>query len=246
MTLLHFALMIAAAQAAPRADTLHIVLLVDDTSARSSLVHGSMLGAEEAMHTAALFGTGAVLRVGQAKDSLDVARALGAGPAPSLVIVAGTPETCGAVFALAARRAVTVIDAGCAGARPDSNVYSLVSVPSASPGDDSTHLELWHSTLERFGGEQLNARYRRRFGAGMDSPAWAGWVAGKIALDLALRAHSTAAARLLAQLRSPHQQFDGQKGRPLYFDPGTRRLVQPLYRVAGVGADQHVVAEVSP
>ena len=247
MTLLHLAFMIVAAHFTPRADTLRILLIVDDTTARSSLVHGSLLGAEEAMHTGALFGTAAVLRVAEARDSLAVERALRGGAAPSLVIVAGPRETCEAVFALAMRRATGAFDAGCTGtgAQADSDAYSLVSLPTAST-DDSTHLELWHSTLDRFGGEQLNQRYRRRFGTAMDSPAWAGWVASKIALDLALRAHSTAPKALLAQLRSGRQQFDGQKGRPLYFDPGTRRLVQPLYRVVGDGANGRVVAEVNP
>ena len=246
MTLLHLAFMVMAAQVTPRSDTLHILLIVDDTIARSSLVHGSMLGAEEAMHTGALFGTAALLRVEEARDSVAVARALRSSGAPSLVIVAGPREMCDVVVALTMHQALAVFDAGCAGAVADSDAYSLVSLPTASPADDSTHLELWHATLDRFGGEQLNQRYRRRFGSAMDSPAWAGWVAAKIALDLALHAHSTAPAALLAQLRSGRQQFDGQKGRPLYFDPGTRRLVQPLYRVAGNGAEERVVAEVNP
>ena len=40
---------------------------------------------------------------------------------------------------------------------------------------------LWDASLERFGATQLNDRYRRRFGVGMDGPAWAGWFAAKLA-----------------------------------------------------------------
>ncbi|NUQ19875.1 MAG: hypothetical protein HOQ09_02830, partial [Gemmatimonadaceae bacterium] len=149
VTLLQLALMIVAAQPAPRSDTLRILLVVDDTSGRSSLVHGSTLGAEEVMHSGALFGTPAVLRVAETRDSLAVARALDPGARSSIVIVAGTAAICDAVVASTVRRAIAVFDAGCAGAGidADSNVYSLVRLPTASPGDDSTRLELWHPTL---------------------------------------------------------------------------------------------------
>jgi hypothetical protein len=92
----------------------------------------------------------------------------------------------------------------------------------------------------------LNLRFRRRFNEPMDSDAWAGWFAMKMALDLALHAHGAAPSALLAQLADPRAAFDGQKGRPLRFAADTHRLVQPLYRVTGSADSSRVVAEVAP
>lgn len=109
-------------------------------------------------------------------------------------------------------------------------------------------VELWHQSLERFGGEQLNQRYRRRFGEPMDSDSWAGWIAVKIAAESALRAHATTPAALAVALTDARAQFDGHKGQPLTFHPISRELLQPLYVVAA-GADTDsakVVAEFIP
>jgi hypothetical protein len=125
-------------------------------------------------------------------------------------------------------------------------MYALDSRADTAAAADSTHLALWHPSLERFGAEQLNDRFHRRFGAAMDSDAWMGWLAMKMALDLALHAHSASGPTLLQQLADPHTAFDGQKGRPLRFDPATHRLVQPLYRIAGSGDSARVVAEIAP
>jgi hypothetical protein len=89
----------------------------------------------------------------------------------------------------------------------------------------------WHPSLTRFGAEQLNSRFESRFGAPMDSLAWASWLAVKIAAEMALR--STPLERL---------RFDGHKGEPLWFRPEDHVLRQPLYVVAG----GKVVAEVAP
>lgn len=234
-------------------DTLHVVLVVDDTAARRSLVHGAILGAEEASHTGALFGTAVTLRV-VGREGFDSTGRASAAPAPgahtaSLFVVAGGAATCSDVMRQSRRATIPVLDAGCAPAdsAPAATVYSLL--PGAEPvatAGDSTRVELWHWTLERFGGEQLNERFRRRFGERMDSPAWTGWLSLKIALDLALHAHATTGAALLRQLADPHAQFDGQKGRPLRFTPATHRLIQPVYRIAGHGDSERVVAEVAP
>jgi hypothetical protein len=87
----------------------------------------------------------------------------------------------------------------------------------------------WHSSLTRFGAEQLNSRFESRFGAPMDSLAWASWMAVMIAAEMALR--STPLERL---------RFDGHKGERLWFRPEDHVLRQPLYVVAG----GKVVAEV--
>ena len=235
------------------ADTLRVVLVVDDTIAQRSLLRGALLGAEEASHTGALFGRVVTLRVALPAFLDSVERATPSSgsrsPLPSMYLVAGDSATCSRVMLQSARHSIPALDAGCAlgDSARRATVYSIFPPTNATAAtDDSTRLELWHSSLERFGGEQLNERFRRRFGAMMDSQAWAGWFALKVALDAALHAQATNGAALLRQLGDPSAQYDGQKGRPLRFAPDTHRLIQPLYRVAGRGGAEHVVAEVLP
>jgi PQQ-dependent catabolism-associated beta-propeller protein len=78
----------------------------------------------------------------------------------------------------------------------------------------------WRPDLERFGAEQLNQRFRRRFGIPMDESAWRGWMAVKIAAELILRAPagSNPAATLATMT------FDGHKGEQLFFDPKDHHL----------------------
>jgi hypothetical protein len=236
--------------AAHRADTLRIAIVVDDSAAHRSLIRGATLGAEEAAHTGVLFGQPVTMIVlGRAAIDPAARGALraGLGPAASIYIVAGDSTFCSQFMQQSARPRAPVLDAGCPQATPiEPTVYAIDSRPASSAAADGAHLELWHSSLERFGAEQLNQRFRRRFNEAMDSDAWAGWFATKIALDLALHAQAVSHAALLAQLADPKSSFDGQKGRPLRFAPPTHRLVQPLYRVVGVGDSSHVVAEVAP
>lgn len=240
----------AGALAQPR-DTLRILLVVDDTTARASLVRGVRLGADEAGHTGALFGTAVQLRIAQSSDAAGAAHAAAASFhdwRPALLIAAGTPAACDTLTALAARDSLALLDAGCAAATTaGAGCAFALGVPATdSVAGDSTRIVLWHWTLDRFGAEQLNERYRRRFDGRMDSAAWAGWLAVKIALDLALRTRSVAGPVLLRELARPGARFDGQKGRPLHFRATDRRLLQPTYRVAGRGATEHVVAELAP
>lgn len=234
-------------------DTLRVVLVVDDTVARRSLVEGARLGAEEASHTGALFGTVVTLRI-ESRATFD-SRALASGgsgrgvTAASLYVVAGDTNTCSPVTLQSARDTIPLLDAGCPPSEgpPGMTVYSLLpaAAPPGIPGD-SGRVELWHWSLERFGGEQLNQRFRRRFAAHMDSAAWAGWFAMKVALDAALHAKTADGPALLRELADPHAQYDGQKGRPLRFAPATHRLMQPVYRVAGHGDDERVIGELAP
>ena len=79
--------------------------------------------------------------------------------------------------------------------------------------------------------EQLNERFHRRFGQPMDEDAWHGWIAVKIATELALRA--SPGTTLLDLL--PRSAFDGHKGAQLRFDPQDHCLIQPVYRIDGKG-----------
>jgi ABC transporter substrate binding protein (PQQ-dependent alcohol dehydrogenase system) len=106
-------------------------------------------------------------------------------------------------------------------------------------------VEIWHPSLERFGAAQLNDRFRARFAAEMDGPAWAGWMAAKALWEASLRARGTDPAALRAHLERAATRFDGHKGWPLSFRPGDRQLRQPLYLVADApGGATRVVGEV--
>jgi hypothetical protein len=81
----------------------------------------------------------------------------------------------------------------------------------------------WHPDLEKYGAEQLNERFTRRFAHAMSAGDWIGWMLVKIAVEARLRDVSLATAR-----------FDGHKGAPLTFGPD-RHLVQPLCIVDNAG-----------
>jgi hypothetical protein len=84
----------------------------------------------------------------------------------------------------------------------------------------------WHAGLMKFGAEELNVRFRRRFDQEMDERSWHGWVAVKCAVELALRYPGGSPKQRIGELR-----LDGHKGMMLRFDPEDRHLVQPVYLV---------------
>jgi ABC-type branched-subunit amino acid transport system substrate-binding protein len=108
---------------------------------------------------------------------------------------------------------------------------SLVPRVAHAAGSLTDSVVLWGPSLERFGASQLNGRYRDKYRMGMDGSAWAGWAAVKIASEAALRARSTAPAKLVEYLESSTSQFDGHKGWPLSFRRADHQLRQPLYIV---------------
>jgi hypothetical protein len=109
--------------------------------------------------------------------------------------------------------------------------------------DDTEGFErhaLWHESLERYGAQQLNERFRRRFARGMDGAAWAGWFAVKVAAEVLLRLEQPTASSVAAYLTSPAAAFDGHKGQPLRFDPAHRHLAQPVYAIDDAGRAEQV------
>ena len=156
---------------------------------------GAALGLEEMQRTAALVG-----RVIDGSPHADAA---------IVDIASGTLTSAGEVFRMAAgeaqrRRAIEAWRAEHPGAAPHAAVE-------------------WHPDLVRFGAEQLNQRFERRFGARMTAREWLGWIAIKIAVDAQLRGLPLAKGR-----------YDGHKGAALHFGDGSR-LVQPLCVVDGSG-----------
>lgn len=79
----------------------------------------------------------------------------------------------------------------------------------------------WHHGLQAHGAAALNARFARVTGRPMDEQAWRGWMAVKVAFDVALRA--AAGEHDMRALR-----FDGHKGQPLRFSEDGH-LLQPTY-----------------
>jgi hypothetical protein len=96
----------------------------------------------------------------------------------------------------------------------------------------------WHSGLMKFGAEELNVRFLRRFGQPMDERSWHGWVAVKCAVELALRYPGGDPKERIGDLR-----LDGHKGMMLSFDPQDRHLIQPVYVVDAQGK---LVDQVEP
>lgn len=166
---------------------------------------GARLGAEEATHTFMLLGREIELAGG------DVARAT--------AVVSLLADD-------AAPRHALVIDARADATCAVDGVFRV--------GSARADALLWHESLFRYGAQQLNERFRRRFGRAMDEHAWAAWFALKVVAEAALRSRSDDPAALAGWLLEPRARFDGHKGAPLFFDPN-RVLVQPTYRVAADG-----------
>jgi hypothetical protein len=128
-------------------------------------------------------------------------------------------------------------------ARP--RVYSVASSPDfrrqalgKHPDRKDLRVADWHPGLQKFGADALNLRFQRRFNHPMDEAAWRGWIAVKLAAELALRFPDAAAVSKAGEL-----SIDGHKGMPLRFDPQGHHLIQPVYLIDPAGK---VVDEVAP
>jgi hypothetical protein len=188
-------------------------------------MRGTTLGIEEAQRTAAMFGWDLV--VVRLADSLGAAAAIRELTRDDLTGVTGNlsgvrlePRESGP--------APVVFDIGRSGDAPldkglDVRFHVLPPLDSVLA---------WHPSLVRYGAGQLNERYRRRFGAEMDEPAWAAWIAVKILVDAVLKTGSND-PRALELFLLDGARFDGHKGVPLFFDRRKRELVQPLYSLSG-------------
>jgi hypothetical protein len=198
--------------AAPSRRTVRIGLALDGGS---SAARGATLAAEEARRAAELLGA---------------SFAMGA-PGPGTAVVVGGLATS------VKNPAAVFLTAGPPGVR--SPVHPRTFHVASSPRRRQEVLAGavkgagvvdWHPDLVRYGAEQLNQRFRQRFGRPMDEDAWRGWMAVKIAAEAILRNPGGDLAAALASLR-----FDGHKGEPLEFDSKDHHLRQPVYVVDGKG-----------
>lgn len=90
---------------------------------------------------------------------------------------------------------------------------------------------LWEATLDAYGAREVNARFNARWGRPMDPPAWAGYVAVKIAFEASLFAGGKNGANIAAYLTSEQALFDVSKGIGMTFRPWDHQLRQSLYLV---------------
>jgi hypothetical protein len=244
----------SAAAQQPAGDTLRIGLVLPDSAARTAemraAARGVRMGVEEAARSASLFGRAVVL-----VEGTDAARLLDAGRVQALLGGFATEE-CQALAAVAERAGAPFLSLGCdadALRGPGCRQAAFHVAPSAAMLADAVaqagvadgRAAAWDARLERFGADQLNQRFRVRFGEGMDSQGWVGWFAVKVLWESTLRARTTERGALLRYLGSDAAQFDGHKGRPLSFRGWDHQLRQPLY-VAAPGAEPAEVPRAAP
>jgi ABC-type branched-subunit amino acid transport system substrate-binding protein len=211
------------AGAAPR----RIAWLTPRGGAPRSAEDGLRLALEETERAATLLGVGAIelLRVaGEPERGAFEARRAGAAAALAAFGADALPPA--SEFALLA-----VLPARRTGAAGVLAVSSSKAARRPAPG--AARVVDWDPRLERFGAAQLNERYARRFGGGMDEAAWAAWFALKAVHEAGLRAGGEDAASLRRALLA--LAFDGHKGVPLRFDEAGP-LVQPRYALDAGGA----------
>jgi hypothetical protein len=197
--------------AAPARRTVRIGLALGEGT---SVARGAALAAEEARRAAELLGVGLELRAPGEGQAAVVGLAAPARPPSVLFLTAGAVGPSSPV---------------------DSRVFHVASSlrrrrEALAGAGKGLRVVDWHPDLVRYGAEQLNQRFLRRFGRPMDEAAWRGWMAVKAAAEAAFRSPGGDLAAVLPTLR-----FDGHKGEPLEFDPQDHHLRQPVYRVDGKG-----------
>lgn len=104
----------------------------------------------------------------------------------------------------------------------------------------------WHTSLFKYGADQVDSRFQQLAGAPMDGEGWTNWVAVKAMGDAALKAGETGTPALVEELEK-RERFDAAKGRALSFRPWDHQLRQPLYILragAGKGGKPAVVQQV--
>jgi hypothetical protein len=242
----HFLVAMAGAVASARGETLRVGLVPGPEDATL----GARLGADEGARAASLFGGGVELLV-----DADPRALLGAGATALLGgfddaecerLVALTGEGGGRALFLNVGATGDALRAAC---RPHAFHVTasegMRRAARAAAGTADGGLALWHASLVAYGAAQLNDRFRARFGRGMTSPAWAAWVAVKIAAEAALRVRGVAPAALAGYLARPGVRFDGHKGRPLTFGARDHQLHQPLYLVRAGAAGVERAEEIA-
>ena len=243
------------------ARTLRLALLLPPAdpslaSVASDWSAGAALALSETERAAQLFGQRISLserRIDQNQKPEDVI----ARDHPSVIIGGASATECAALAQAAEAAGVLFLNLGSTDdalrrsdcrrhmfhvAASDAMIDSARRAASSANGPIS--IELWHPSLTRYGGAELNDRYADRFKRPMTSNAWAAWVAVKIAWETSLKARSVEPAALLSVLENDSTGFDGHKGTQLSFRAWDHQLRQPLYAVSNATGAGRVVAEL--
>ncbi len=232
----------------PIALRIGVVTATGESRSGGDLTLGIRLGIDEASHSAALFN-GSVVSVPVTASTLPSARvaAVVGGDAQRCLALARAAESAGVIFMNASCSNDALRGKDCRPTTfhvvPSDAMYRDALVRARAP--QGAIATAWDASLERFGADTLNGRFRARFGRGMSADAWAGWMAIKVLWESALRAHATEVSALLDYLAREVTQFDGHKGVPLSFRTWDHQLRQPMY-IVGVDKDRQrrVIAEV--
>ncbi len=224
---------------------LAIVLVDDDGPSARACAMGVTMGAEEADRTARMFGGGVRL---ERVDRAHVARAiqprrgelacvLGGDEAHACATLATTSAENGAIYVNALCASDELRGRRCARAMfhvAPSEAMIADARSRAGHADDAVRSRVvaWDDSLQPFGADVLNQRFRARFDTPMTGDAWAGWFAVKAMSEAVLRVPDASVGALTAYLESDRATVDGHKGRPLGFRAWDHQLRQPLYVVA--------------
>jgi hypothetical protein len=237
----------------PSAPALRIGIIPRSDDENSLVMLGARLGAEEASHSATLFGAAGVELITGSIDEV-LARNV-----PAVLTTEVSTDACLRLADAVGKSGAVFMNATCADdtLRGDNCRASTFHVaPSrrmladaldearrngrmSLPADASA--SAWDASLERFGADTLNNRFRARFNKPMTADAWCAWFTVKLLGEASLRAKSVDARAIGTYLRRASAQFDGHKGRPLSFRAWDNQLRQPVYVVApSVGAPKVV------
>ena len=121
---------------------------------------------------------------------------------------------------------------------PGTPNRELVLAPASAADTPNRRVVAWDASLVRYGAQQLNDRYRARFGEPMSSDAWLGWFAVKLLWESAARARDATPDALRRYVTDSTRRFDGHKGVGLFFGADGRR--PPLTRARGVATNRVV------
>jgi hypothetical protein len=215
---------------------LRIGLLGVNTGPASTWTMGARFGTEEAARTAALMDASVralELPAGSTRDGLDGLLAQNVA-----ALVANVPrDEWSSLEEGIVDKDVVLMDARLhhpAQVRCARGVFRL-GVPEDPARSERVDLLVWHDSLQRYGAEQLNQRFRSRFGVPMDGAAWTAWFACKVVTEAWLRGAPDTEGGLRDYLASERALFDGQKGRPLRFR-ADHQMEHPLYELSRGGS----------
>ena len=222
--------------------TLVVVLSGNDggTARAVSRSLGVTMGVEEAARSSGLFGGDVRLERIATHEQLVPRLARTAAPMELVAVIGGEGfDECLALASSAARAQALYVNTLCTsddlrGRSCDRHMFHvapsermLADARAMSRG--SASVTTWDASLQSFGADTLNQRFRARFDRPMDGDAWAGWFAVKALAEGTLRASGGSTAGLIAFFESERGAIDGHKGRPLSFRPWDHQLRQPLY-----------------